>query len=151
MRILFLSRWFPYPPDNGARIRIYNLLKSLASRHEIDLISFGTGNEPESQQAGLHGVCENLAIVPYTPFKARSWKALIGYLAPYPRSVVATFSAEMQLKVDQHIRSSNYDVVIASQIDMAPYLRHLEGQCRILEELEVGVPYGQYAQSQTHI
>jgi hypothetical protein len=27
VRILLLSTWFPYPPDNGSRIRAYNLLK----------------------------------------------------------------------------------------------------------------------------
>jgi hypothetical protein len=27
MKILLLSTWFPYPPDNGSRIRAYNLLK----------------------------------------------------------------------------------------------------------------------------
>jgi hypothetical protein len=40
MRVLFLYRWFPYPADNGSRIRIYNLLKALGSRWQVDLISF---------------------------------------------------------------------------------------------------------------
>ena len=40
MKILFLSPWFPYPPVNGLKIRIYNLIKSLSSRHSIELISF---------------------------------------------------------------------------------------------------------------
>ncbi|HFE67392.1 MAG TPA: hypothetical protein ENJ93_09020, partial [Chloroflexi bacterium] len=40
MRVLFLSAWFPFPPNNGSRIRIYNLLRGLAEQHEIHLISF---------------------------------------------------------------------------------------------------------------
>ena len=40
MNVLFLSRWFPYPPDNGSKIRAFNLIRRLSLRHEVDLISF---------------------------------------------------------------------------------------------------------------
>ena len=40
MRILFLSRWFPYPTNNGAKLRVYHLLRGLATRHEVTLVSF---------------------------------------------------------------------------------------------------------------
>ena len=29
MRILFFSTWFPYPPDNDSKIRVYYLLPDL--------------------------------------------------------------------------------------------------------------------------
>lgn len=40
MKILFLSRWFPYPMNNGSKIRIYNLLRGLSRHHEVTLLSF---------------------------------------------------------------------------------------------------------------
>ena len=40
MKILFLSGWFPFPANNGSKIRIYNLLQGLAQFHNITLISF---------------------------------------------------------------------------------------------------------------
>lgn len=40
MRILFLSGWFPYPPDNDPKPRIYNLLRGLAKHHGVTLLSF---------------------------------------------------------------------------------------------------------------
>jgi hypothetical protein len=43
MNILFISRWFPYPADNGSKIRTFNLIKQLASTHEVHLISFAPG------------------------------------------------------------------------------------------------------------
>ena len=39
MRILFLSRWFPYPPNNGSKLRIYNLLRGLSQQHQVTLLS----------------------------------------------------------------------------------------------------------------
>ncbi len=40
MRILFLSTWFPYPPDNGSKIRAYYLLRALAVQHEVAAVAF---------------------------------------------------------------------------------------------------------------
>ena len=37
MNILFLSTWFPYPPDNGSKLRVYHLLRALAQAHEVTL------------------------------------------------------------------------------------------------------------------
>jgi len=40
MHILFLSTWFPYPPDNGSKIRVYHLLRAVARAHDVTLVSF---------------------------------------------------------------------------------------------------------------
>ena len=39
MDILFISPWYPDPPDNGAKIRISNLLSALCSRHHVTVIA----------------------------------------------------------------------------------------------------------------
>ncbi len=40
MHVLFLSTWYPLPPDNGSKIRAYSLLKALRQRHEVTLQAF---------------------------------------------------------------------------------------------------------------
>jgi len=40
MNILFLSTWFPYPPDNGSKIRVHHLLRSFQTDHQVTLVSF---------------------------------------------------------------------------------------------------------------
>lgn len=40
MRILIISDYVPYPLIGGDRIRIYNLLRRVASRDEVSLASF---------------------------------------------------------------------------------------------------------------
>jgi glycosyltransferase involved in cell wall biosynthesis len=50
-QILFLSRWFPYPPSNGSKLRIFNLLRGLAEAgHSVRLLSFV---EPDYQPVGV--------------------------------------------------------------------------------------------------
>ena len=36
MKILYLSRWFPSPIDNGAKTRLFHLIKGLAEFHTVD-------------------------------------------------------------------------------------------------------------------
>jgi polysaccharide biosynthesis protein PslH len=42
MKILFLSITIPYPPTDGGRIRVLNLLKHLAKKNEITLLALET-------------------------------------------------------------------------------------------------------------
>src|SRR5919108_3126388 len=43
MRILMVAPQPPYPPAQGAAIRNWHLLQALATRHQVDLLCFGTG------------------------------------------------------------------------------------------------------------
>jgi glycosyltransferase involved in cell wall biosynthesis len=137
MKILFCSRWFPYPPDNGSRIRIFNLIKQLSSRHEIDLISFTDENLTEERLAGLQTYCRNIEAVPYKPYQPNGSKALIGFFSKRPRSVVDTYCLEMQKLINAAACKHSYDAVIASQIDMALYTVGLADLPKILEEVEL--------------
>ncbi len=141
MRILFLSRWFAYPPDNGSKIRIYHLLRRLAETHEVDLISFAAGPVLRSHARALREFCRLVQVVPYRPFRSRSSRAMLGYLSRQPRSVIDTFSAEMEMLTGEALRERRHDVVIASQLDMAPYAAARQGVVRVLEELELTQPY----------
>jgi glycosyltransferase involved in cell wall biosynthesis len=48
LRILSLSHTYPWPPDNGSRVRISNILTRLAERHDVVLLTSGSpgGVEP---------------------------------------------------------------------------------------------------------
>jgi len=69
MRVLFLSRWFPYPPDNGSRLRMFNLLKPLSLRYTVDLISFASEPVTDGGLAAMRRYCENVDVVRYRPFQ----------------------------------------------------------------------------------
>jgi glycosyltransferase involved in cell wall biosynthesis len=144
MRVLFLSRWFPFPPDNGSRLRVFNLLGSLAARHEIELISFASEPPTAAQVDTLRAFCRRVDTVIYRPFQPRRWQALLGFVSPKPRSVIDTHSPELQALTVRAARESKPDLVIASQIDMAPYALAAPGVPRIFEEVELTGPYENY-------
>jgi len=39
MKILMLTPYLPYPPSSGGQVRSYNLIKNLATNHQITLFS----------------------------------------------------------------------------------------------------------------
>lgn len=144
MRILFLSRWFPYPANNGSKLRIFNLLRGLSRYHEVDLISFFELTEGEPVLNGLQSICRNVEVVPWRDFNPTSLNALRGFWSFKPRSFVDTYSLEMSHTIHRALQVKKYDLLIASQIDMADYAVEQDRVPILLEEVESGV-YSQKA------
>lgn len=144
MRILFLSALFPYPPDNGTRIRAYNLLKQLSCHHELDLVAFGHyGKTPHG--ADLRDLCRSVHVVPYTVYDPRRLQALLGYFSPTPRSLVDTHSYEMADVVRQHLMQNQRDVVIACTLGTARYVPKAACAPAVLDEFQAAAHmYGAY-------
>jgi glycosyltransferase involved in cell wall biosynthesis len=138
LRILFLSRWFPYPPDNGSKIRIFNLLQELAGAHEVILVTFGKARELENQAALAHlrQVCSAVHVLPYREYRPTSRRALAGLLDTRPRWLVDTFQTAMREVVGEQVRRG-CDVILASQMTMAPYALSFPRVPAVLDEVEV--------------
>ena len=147
MKILFLSRWYPYPPNNGSKLRIYNLLRGLAKHHDISVLSFADQQDLKLDTPEIQSLCQDIQVVPWKPFTPHSWRARLGFFSLKPRSVIDTFSPEMEERVRQTLASENYDLIIASQINMALYGHAIAHIPTLLEEIEVGVPYEKYSQA----
>jgi glycosyltransferase involved in cell wall biosynthesis len=143
MKILFLSRWFPFPPDNGSKIRIHNLLQGLSQRHAVSLLSFCDQPLPTQELLEQQKICSEIHIVPWKPFDRRSPKARVGLLSPIPASLVDTHSPQMESLIRLTLEKNKFDLIIASQITMASYYSSFQGIPAIFEELELGLFYEQ--------
>jgi glycosyltransferase involved in cell wall biosynthesis len=141
MRILFLSRWFPYPADNGSKLRISNLIGQLAVEHEVVLVSFRPperGIDPETERGPARD-CSAVYTAPYPGYRPTSVKALTGLFALQPRSLVAAHSPELSELAARALRQHRCDLVVASQLDMLPYALAQSDVPILLDELEVTV------------
>jgi polysaccharide biosynthesis protein PslH len=141
MRILFLSRWFPFPTDNGSKLRIANLLRGLSQYHEITLISFSDHPARDAVNSEVSSISNRSLVIPWKPYDPASFNALIGILKPAPRFILDTYSKDMANAISQAIIDDKIEVVIASQLSMASYAPNFQGLPVIFEEIELGVPY----------
>ena len=138
MEILFLSAWLPYPPNNGSKVRIYNLLCALSQHHAVSLITLADPNEPAHSQ-GLKAYSRVAGVVPKLSFHPSGVRALFGFLSPTPRSLVDTFNPQMAQLIQQELGQNNYDLVVSSQIETAVYVSGFSEIPRIYEEVETTV------------
>jgi glycosyltransferase involved in cell wall biosynthesis len=153
MKLLFLSRWLPYPASNGSKLRIYNLLSQLARRgHQIHLLTYyEAGENPQAAAEHMGQFCAKVECVPYKPFRPDNWRSRAGFLALKPRSVLATFQPEMARRVETALVVGKAERLIASEIDMAEYglLARKYGVPAFLEELEISVLYEQFSKARS--
>ena len=133
MKIVILASWFPYPPDNGSKIRVYQLLKALALRHEVTLLSFAFGTAKPHEPGKLADWCKEIYFVHRNPSARSRLVRALHFLSPSP--IVTWPVPEMRDLVRRTLDANTYDVVIASTESMAAYALMAPPNCiKILEE-----------------
>lgn len=139
MRVLFLSAWYPYPPDNGSKIRIFNLLRQLSMHHEITLLSFVDPEDQPGRESPLRSVCQQVQTFPRPLLTAGSLRSLVGHINLTPRHLAATYSPAMAGAVRAEVGKGDYHALVASQRRMVPYAAPISGLPKVWEEVETTV------------
>lgn len=138
MRILFLSRWYPFPPTNGSKLRVFNLLDRLSEVGRVDLITFDDRDGRSGGQDGLRDLCQTVAALPYREYAATRPRAIVGLMSTSPRFITYTYQEEMETAIRRALASAKYDLIIASQWEMASYRDAFTDLPAIFEEVELG-------------
>jgi glycosyltransferase involved in cell wall biosynthesis len=149
MKILFLSRWYPYPPNNGSKLRVYNLINGLAKSHEVTLLSFIDDPDMAINNLESRAPCDKVKLVPWENFNPANISAKLGFFSLRPRSLIDTHSPEMERQIQEFLAGEDYDIVIASQITAASYSRYFNGVPALFEEVELSVPYEEFTQAKS--
>lgn len=132
MRVLFLSAWYPWPRDNGSKIRVYYLLRALQERHHVHLVSFAFGTARPQESDKLGDVCADVDVVAQNPFDRRAKPGILGALTLNP--TVDEPVKEMSELVDNVLRQNSYDAIVCSTTTMAFYALMDRTTPKVLEE-----------------
>ncbi|MBI4790944.1 MAG: glycosyltransferase [Chloroflexi bacterium] len=120
MRLLLLTPQLPYPLHQGTTIRNFNIIKHLAPRHEITLLSFGTPEELASAEP-LRALCRRIEIAPY-PTRSMLRRALTTITSPLPDMALRLDSVAMHARFDALMQHDTFDLLQIEGIEMAPYI-----------------------------
>ncbi len=121
MKILFLTPELPYPPDRGASIRTFNLIKNLSSRHEIHLLSFSTKESALAEAGPLLDLCSQIETL-LAPHRSTLQRLLSILLSPLPDMALRLPSAEFEIRLKALLRKEDFDLVQVEAIEMARYI-----------------------------
>jgi polysaccharide biosynthesis protein PslH len=133
MNILFLATWFPYPSDNGSKLRVYHLLRALGKANAVTLLSFAFDTAQPAAPDGLTNWCRQIQVVTLNPFAANQAGPLRTFMSARP--VASRPIPAMRSAVAAALCARAFDAVIASTEMTADYvLQAPPGTVKILEE-----------------
>jgi glycosyltransferase involved in cell wall biosynthesis len=109
----------------------------------VTLLSFADqpGVSPEAPE--IRAVCSKVQVIPWREFDPATARARFGFLSLKPRSVVDTFSPEMAGAITRTLIEGKFDLIIASQLQMAAYYPYFQDVPAVFEELEIGLFHDQ--------
>jgi sugar transferase (PEP-CTERM/EpsH1 system associated) len=132
MKILFLANRVPYPPFRGDKLKIFNLAKRLAGKHELHLLTFAQTEEDMGYKDELEKIFKEVHLV-YLPKWKSALKCITGAWDSRPLQVLYFQSAEMQGQLDSLLSLHKYDAVHVQHLRMSPYLSQRKDIPRILD------------------
>jgi len=123
MKILFLTQVLPYPLDAGPKVRAYYVLRALAARHEVTLLSFVRATDTPAALDHLRSFCASVKTVAMTRSALKDAGFLVqSLLRKRPFIIERDLSAEMNRVIDELAQTHPpFDAVHADQLWMAPY------------------------------
>jgi len=131
VRVAFLTSRFPYPPNRGDRLTVFNLLGALSRTHQVTLFSFVDGREQPEAFEQVARSCARIETVHLS--RPRSWaQAWSGLPLSRPSQVSFYGSRNMRSLVAREVTPERFDVVFAHLIRMAPYAAELDHPAKIL-------------------
>lgn len=115
MRILSLAHTYPYPPDDGSRVRIWNMLVELASSNDVVLLTSGASTDmapPSPPRLRIESHPPPPPRRAITARVGRLWSAFITRRTP---AQVAMTSEPMLDRLGQLCKEGWPDIVVAEE------------------------------------
>ncbi|MGI9185749.1 MAG: glycosyltransferase family 4 protein [Solirubrobacteraceae bacterium] len=126
MRILWVKLGGLWPLDAGGRIRSFQMIEELATRHEVSVI---TTEAPGESSVPLHRMlprCRAVTTVPYTPRKRASLRFLAllvrSWFSPRPVDVWRWRVPSFRAAVADALASGEHDLCVADFLVAVPNL-----------------------------
>jgi len=133
MNVLLLTQVLPYPPDSGPKVKTWNVLKYLAERYKVTLVSFVRGDQ-SADVAHLQRYCRAVHTVPMERGVVRDGLAMVrSMLTGQPWMMVRDDRMVMRRLVDRLAAGGSFDVLHADQLNMAQYAERVPGAFKVLD------------------
>lgn len=119
LSLLVVSPEFPYPPIDGHKVRIYNLLRHLPDNCSFDFLGFGNSVSAQDLQvfrSRLGPGCKSVELVPESTLERvdelRGVGRLKNILFPSALSIGAPYrSIEMEMRIQSRVASGHYQIL----------------------------------------
>lgn len=125
MQILLLTPQRPYPPHQGTTLRNFNLVKELAKRHRVCVLTFLEPDQDSDDPGPLPNLCQWVETVP-VPQRSTVTRLRQMLFTRRPDMSWRLWSPIFNERLAHRLRDEAFDVVEIEGIEMAPYLSTIE-------------------------
>jgi polysaccharide biosynthesis protein PslH len=124
MNILVLTKNLPYPPDQGASIRNFHLLKNLAKYHDIYLLSIIRSEKEAAAVRKMEVFCKKVVGVPLRrSLMVKAVDLLCSLFSPFPYTVLANTHRHIKALVSRMLSENAIDLVQIQELYLAANVR----------------------------
>jgi glycosyltransferase involved in cell wall biosynthesis len=135
MKILLLTQVVPYPPDSGPKVKTYHVLRYLARRHDVHLMSFVRSEAEQTAAMTLAKYCVGVSTVPLRRARLQDVASLArSFMRRRPFLIDRDHSRAMHAAIANLISRQTFDAVHADQLSMAQFAAELPLPLRVLDE-----------------
>lgn len=145
MKILMITPYLPYPLVSGGQIRTYNLLKNLASKHQITLASFIRREEEKKYLKDLKPYCQKVIIFK----RRRAWSPvniLLSAITPFPFLVCIYLDLKMRAAITRELQEQDYDLIHAETFYVMPNIPRTKVPILLVEQVIEYLVYQRFVQ-----
>lgn len=145
MKILMLTPYLPYPLLSGGQIRTYNLLKKLASKHEVTLFALIKEESERQYVPELEKYCQKVRVFKRSkkPFTLRN--ILMTGFSSFPFLVIRNLTPETKTAVTQELKKNKYDLIHAETFYMMPNIPETNVPILLVEQTIEYLGYESFA------
>jgi glycosyltransferase involved in cell wall biosynthesis len=134
-QLLFLCQTFPYPPDGGAQIRTYHVLRLLARAFDVTALCFErtrTCGGASSVAAGRNalGRFAEVEVLPIPQLHSRfryAWDHVRSVASRHVYTKYLYESPEFRRRLITLLEARSFDLIHVDSLDLAEYLTHVVG------------------------
>lgn len=147
MKILMLTPYLPYPLLSGGQIRTYNLLKKLASKHQITLFALIKDESEKAHISELEKYCQEVRVFKRsrTPFTLRN--IVKTAFSTYPFLVIRNQALTVTGAIQEELSKKNYDLIHVETFYMMSHLPELKIPSILVEQTIEYLGYENYAKT----
>ena len=131
MRIFYVCRRVPFPPDRGDKIAAFNEVRHLAERHEVHVFCLGDGAQDLANISGLQPYAKSVTAAPVDELTIKL-RALAALFTGQPLSVAALNETELHRAIRRKFAELRPDLIIVYSCNMAQFAEPFPGVPRIM-------------------
>jgi len=137
MNILYICHRFPFPANDGSRVRSFNIINHFRQQgHRVWVSSMVRDEQEQAQGQGISDYCHDFTMAKTTEW-VQKLRMVSRLVTTQPSSMGYFYSATMQQQINQLLNDHDFDLIYVHCSSVAQYVNRVDGIPKILDYVDM--------------